>query len=448
MTRIKVDPDQLRSTARKIRGAADRIDSVRSKVRSAYRKLDANDLSYRSRAKIETKVRRADKLGRKLESQINDLSRDLERIAERFRNADEQKLGSITKISAIVSEGLLSSHLPIAVGMAGVAGLNHIGHTAGEQFYDELYWVDTRELSSSIGSTAKLMGHSYKILRHFPYKDYKSVGRFINQVTGKKGWVGRMDKAGHIIKSPALKVGLKVGVPIVSGLAHFATDDDPDRVRAAGTAAVQTLIETGISANPVGGTVMAVNAGVQLYGNIVTSSTKLAGRMYGGEWEEVFYEQAYSLEDNFDRIDLSNITHDMAHVVVDGATEFFQSAGRLFSGKSTLADEMKNISTNFSKTSQSLKDLWGHVSDFPGGLFDTATDLVSTRLLHGAASIDKVVSVLPVPQEWKDTVHKTCLDTGRVLANADQTLGKGLIDFFRSDGMENITGVIHAGATA
>ena len=448
MVKIKVDPDQLQASAKKIRQAEKKLSGIRSKVRSIYRNLNEEDLNYKSRASIEVKVRKADSLGKTLEAETIALSKQLDKAAERFRNADQQKSDTIAELTSKFSEAYISGVLPTAAGITGIAGLNSIGHMVGEEISDELYWVGTENTLEILGDLAfKGFKEGMRHLQKIPPSEYQAWGRAINKnwahnING--GWVGRMDKVGHFLKSPAGKAA----VPIVSGLMHFAEDDDPDRVRAAGTAAVQTMIEVGIRSNPVGATIMGANAAVQLCGNLVEGSTKMAGRMYGGEWEEVFYEQAYSLDDNFDRIDLGNITKDLAHVVVDGGTELFKSAGRLFSGKSSLADEINNVSANFSKTGQSLNELWGHVSDFPGGLFDTATDLVTTNLMHGAASVDSVVSVLPVPQEWKNSVHNSCIDTGKALANADQTFGKGLIDFFSSSGMEGITGVIHADAIA
>ncbi len=453
MARIKLDPEQLQASASQIWHAANRLDRIRSNTRSAYRHLSSEDLDYRSRARIESWVRNADRLGRKLETETQDLARQLERIADRFANADRQYSDLFSRITNQLSESIPVGLLPVGMGLASLSGLLKLGQTAGQGIADELYWVDT---GNALSGLERLTVSGLKYLSKSPLTDYRSWGRYINTNWAhnlKGGWVGRMDQAGHIMKPAA-----KIGIPIVSGIFAYAKDDDPDRMRAAGTAAAEILIEEGITAVG-GGLVLGANSAFQLYGDLAEEGAKMAGRMYGGEWEEIFYQQAYSLDDNFDRIDLGNVTHDLAHIVVDSfpitkygnpaimSAEFSQASYRVASGQSTWSAEFQNVSTEisaaFNKTGQDAADLWGHVSDIPGGLLDTIVDNQTTFQLSSIATLDKGVSALPIPAEWKNTVHASCLETGQRLADMDQTLGRDLIDFFSSDGMEGITGVVH-----
>ena len=217
----------------------------------------------------------------------------------------------------------------------------------------------------------------------------------------------------------------KYGLPIISGIIGYVTDDDPNRWRAAGTAGTETFMDVGIPSTGVGSAVLLGNAGVQLYGSVVEASTKLGGRLYGGDWEEVFYQQAYSLDDNFDRIDLGNTTHDLAHVVVDSLRVDAAAAKSVFevaTGKSTWAQEAADLSGITSELGQDYKDLWEHVSSLPGGLIDTTIDIHATGIgLSTVASFDKGVSSLPVPNDWKNSVHEASLSIGQQLADFDLT---------------------------
>jgi len=418
MARIRLDPEQLQASARQIWQLAHRIDQIKNNIRSAYHNLSCEDLDYRSRARIESKVRNASRLGGVLESEIQNLARQLERIADRFVDADRQYSDFLSRITNQLKESYSGGLLPIGMGLAGLTGLFAIGQTAGRGIGEELYWIET---GNKLSFLDRATGKGLKYLRDAPLTNYQSWGRSINENWAKNvrgGWIGWMDSAGHVIKPAAI-----IGVPIVSGLFAFAKDDDPDRTRAAGTATAETLIEVGIHA--AGDLVLAADSSVQLFGDLAEEGAKMAGRTYGGEWEEIFYQQAYSLNDNYDRIYLGNIKQDVAHIAVD---RFFAAIGKPGAKE---------------QTGQDLSDLWGHVSDIPGGLFDTGGDTVDTFKLSTIASLDKGMSVLPVPPELKNRFHAACLDKGQMIADADQVRDKGMIDFFSSDGMEGITGVVH-----
>ena len=419
MARIKLDPEQLQASARQIWSASHTIGQIRSNVWSAYQNLSYKDLDYSSRARFESKVQNADRMGRRLESETQDLARQLERIAERFANTDRQYSDFLSRITSQLKESYSGGLLPIGMGLTGLAGLFAIGQTVSSGIGEDLYWIDT---GNKLSFLDKATSKGLKYLRDAPLTDYQSFGRYYNENLArnlKAGGVGWMDQAGHVIKPAA-----KYGIPIVSGVFAFAKDDDPDWVRAAGTATAETLIEVGIHLTPAG-RVLEANSAIQLFGDLAEEGAQLAGRTYGGDWEEIFYQQAYSLDDNYDRIDLGNIKHDLVHIVVDNFSAAIGKPG---------AKE---------QTGQDLSDLWGHVSDIPGGLFDTFVDTGATFGLSTIASLNKKMSVLPVPPELKNRFHAACLDSGQYMADADQIWDKGLIDFFSSDGMEGITGVVH-----
>jgi hypothetical protein len=107
----------------------------------------------------------------------------------------------------------------------------------------------------------------------------------------------------------------------------------------------------------------------------------MAGQYYGGEYQEIFTDHAASLNENLDRINLTNFTHDAAHIVVD-----------------TFSGDWDQVGDDFG-------ELWGHIKEFPSGISGVQQDVFDIFTTSAIAETDKFVSNLPVPQEWKSTIH-------------------------------------------
>jgi len=248
-----------------------------------------------------------------------------------------------------------------------------------------------------------------------------------------------MDAVGQIIKSDLFKYGMlaPLGVAI-----SWYTDPDLDRGRAAQTAVTEEILNIGIASTGIGAVVLAADSGVQIFGEVAEISMKNAGPIYGDGWEEIYYQQSYSLDDNFDRIYLGNIKHDLAHVAVDSypvakyfnpATapkELATTAMEISAGQTTWSQEWNEVSRTFEIINQDLLELQGHVLDLPAGLLDTSVDLGTNAFIKNLAEVDKSISQFPVSNEWKTSIHETSLRVGQKLANLDQTWENDVVALF------------------
>jgi len=53
--------------------------------------------------------------------------------------------------------------------------------------------------------------------------------------------------------------------------------------------------------------------------------------------------------------------------------------------------------------------LWTHTSGLVPGVIGTAGDISMLGNMTGSALSDKIVSILPVPAEWKDTIYENAI---------------------------------------
>lgn len=102
-----------------------------------------------------------------------------------------------------------------------------------------------------------------EILKRIPYDSvlrgsWKGMGRWLNAALGdaKAGWVGRMDRLGHIIKNPAVTEGLPFGLGVASDLLQGDRWD-----RALGSEAIEMAAEAALPM-AVGGIIGGIIGGV------------------------------------------------------------------------------------------------------------------------------------------------------------------------------------------
>jgi len=391
MPRIIVDASELRRLAHLLWADSQELGDVQRELDSALN-ISSWEGANRAEAEGHWHGERA-RLGL-LAAQAEEMARFLERKAAAFELADResaQLLGAIGPASTsnwVRGWPQCWAGPALGIGSGGIAGLGLIASPPGAIIGPEPHqqrWVRVGPDIEYAEDGSRVAGISHDLLDEVRYADYRSVGRFLNVQTGdlRGGWVGRMDRIGHVIRSPAVHYGL----PIVGGVIAYATNDDPNRYRALGTAAVETGLEFAIGAAGGGG-VLVANAGVQLFGELAEASAAQMAHTYGGEWGGLFMDQSASLDDNFDRADLGNVTHDIAHIAVD-----------LFADPSRVSTDWNDLAT--------------HVTDLPVGLGRAAIDTVSLTAMQDLASFDGVVTSLPLPSDWQTAIHGWSVDSAR-----------------------------------
>ena len=198
MPRIKVDPDQLRATAQSFWRAVDRLDQIQASIRNDAYNLGSDRFSSRYRGLIESRIRNITSQARRAELQTRQLATNLEESAARFERADRQGVGTTPRLIPDFPWQLPPGTLPIGIGAGGA--LWEAGLVAGGDQTNNLNWIATDDV---LKDADHILGMGHYFLKKISYTKYRAFGRSINANWAhnlKGGWVGRMDKAGHIIK--------------------------------------------------------------------------------------------------------------------------------------------------------------------------------------------------------------------------------------------------------
>ena len=88
MPRIRLEPKDLNSIAPNWKRAANKLDSVRKKLRQAKRLVDKQSLRSVNKINLYHLIKDAISKARELSNEADDLARQLEKIAQRFSDAD------------------------------------------------------------------------------------------------------------------------------------------------------------------------------------------------------------------------------------------------------------------------------------------------------------------------------------------------------------------------
>ncbi len=200
MTIIHMETERVRQTARQLDQWAATMLLHSHTLRSSAGRLS---VAWQGGRRSERFHQEYQALVRKLEQQIQELHTLALRVlreVEEWENKDHFYNHQWKQIATQIKVGAVSVSL-------------YSGYQWGKPF------MATLDL---------LMDRALHVLGKVPYSQWQGWGRWINQQVGnlKAGWVGRMNRLGHIIKSPAFKYG----GPIVFGIVEdLAKGDSPHR---------------------------------------------------------------------------------------------------------------------------------------------------------------------------------------------------------------------------
>ena len=269
----------------------------------------------------------------RLAKTLNISSQTILNISDLLRQAEEEAASPFRERADIL-------------GILGDAN-NNTGQVGNDQAKRFNWWDFGGDISSG---TSNIINYASNVR----YRDFKSIGRFINQLVGNKraGWVGRMDDLGHMLKSPLVQ---KLGKGL-EGLSLFAGIGED---RAAGfswekaiiteTAELVTtgLLRKGLYAVPYVGQAMMIYDGALLLGNLAAGGLQSLG----------FEGAATSLQNFVDAVDVDQyigkgydwVYDKAAPVVQDVAQEVSKfSAGLIEDAKDVVGGTINNISQGIS----------------------------------------------------------------------------------------------------
>lgn len=139
-----------------------------------------------------------------------------------------------------------------------------------------------------------------KKTKHIPYRQWRSVGRELNQWSGnlKAGWVGRMDDLGHTVHSPLISKGVPFGLGVASDL---LSGDSLDR--AIGSEVIETAFDMAIEIIP------GINVAYGVYQTALT-----VGSVFAGVLQVIgCTEEAAWLQNTLDALDIGEHVGDMLY---------------------------------------------------------------------------------------------------------------------------------------
>ena len=199
--RIRVTPEELRSAAQQFWRMADLMARLHGDINRADSYLDVGSLEGNVRDRVERHLYNARRDANRFESEASEIARELERIAGRFEAADQQNLGGMSWVSTQMTTAQ-AGYLPAAIG--GGSAMWAMGGIAGDgsgQYavpFNRVYTgLDMEDLENVYSPFEDLVEAG----QHLRYVDYQAIGRSINIDYAhnlKGGWVGRMDKIGHV----------------------------------------------------------------------------------------------------------------------------------------------------------------------------------------------------------------------------------------------------------
>jgi hypothetical protein len=355
MARILVDPVQLRAVANHFYRASNDMDGQLGILRRKWHHLSYQATEMRARIRLEALYQKAHTSGTLLQAESQRLARQLETIARIFEAADRE------------SSPRFSDRMKFLIR----PNFDRVFFMSVPALYTAWKIVDLRLLAEKLWEARDV---PFVFLSTSPQRALEGVGWALPLI----------EEAGILGKN------FGKALPVIGAVISYSIDDDPDRVRAAGTATTETLmnLEPHIAAT------MLVNGVVQLLGTRLEKQSLLMGAFMGGEWDELFSRQAESICRNFDRIDLGPIHHDLAHIFVDGAPlvqPYFK-----YHPQGQLINKMVGL------TSDAVE--WTGV-DLPGGLNERLENL----------------------QDWMGTPMDPGMAIGEFKAKLDEELASGQI---------------------
>lgn len=296
MTKIHMETEDVRETARRVDLTAGDLYFMPPKLRNAANSLTSSWQGGKA-GQYAAELRRAAQILQRDVITLQRLSASLRQEVAEWENADD--------FGASTFQGII-----IPIGFGTPASENNT-NTEG---FDWWGWqIDV------VGGGAAVVAGAVGFGQTLSYVDYQSIGRSINKMVGnqKGGWVGKMDDLGHFIKkNPLLEQGTEAFGLGVGIWGDYSNGESLSK--AVGSKAIEFAFTKGITyLIPGVGTAMLFYDGALLTGRLIAGAADLMG----------FDEQARLLENSIDSIDLSTYTEPIADAIYDYAENYVISGG-------------------------------------------------------------------------------------------------------------------------
>jgi len=216
---------------------------------------------------------------------------DFRGLLSRYRTQAEELQALALRLRKEVEEWELAAQPGMASACGGIPAPGSTGASAGwEAGGGTLPFDWTKPRDEAIKNLLEL-------LKKIPYDSrirlsYKGVGRWLNQLVGnqKAGFVGFMDRFGHLVKSPVVKDGIPLGLGIWADYR-----ESHDWKHALGSEVIEFGVDKAIYAIPyVGVAYGAYNIGLTL-GHLTAGVLEITGH----------HETALKWQETLDQLDIS-----------------------------------------------------------------------------------------------------------------------------------------------
>jgi|APSaa5957512622_1039677.scaffolds.fasta_scaffold38449_1 uncharacterized protein YukE len=307
MSMIRMETENVRDTASKIDFAVQELTFKPRRLKSA-----ANSLKSAWRGRQASKL--AGELKRKAKILDTEVA-NLQQLAQRMRNEVREWEGSDT-LGAEKWGGV--------VNYKSFSPLN--SQILAQEENEEFNW---RAWSGAIGAGGlgaleylNVGADAVEVAKQVPLTGYESFGRTINGLIRKPhgGYVGKMDKLGHLVKSVDKGTLKKIKVAGAGLSFGFGVMDDLGK----GDNAFHAVFSEGLET--------AANIGIRLIPGIGTAmliydASLLAGRLVAGGMEAFgLHEEAAWLQNAIEVIDIGTYTDKIA----DGISDFVENTATKF----------------------------------------------------------------------------------------------------------------------
>jgi len=301
MSMIRMETENVRDAARKIDFAVQELSFKPRRLKSAANSLKSA-WHGRQASKLAGELKRKARL---LDAEVD----NLQMLAQRMRNEISEWQGADSLgASKMNGGGNYESYATFA------------SDSPQQEENGEFDW---RAWSGAIGpgGLGAVAGIG-AVAKNVPLTGYKSFGRAINGLIGKPhgGYVGKMDKLGHLVKSvddDALKKIKYAGVGLSFG---FGVMDDLREGDNAFHALFSEGLETGLNLGiKYGIRYLIPGAGTAM---LIYDASLLTGRLVAGGMEAFgLHEEAAWLQNAIDVIDIGTYTDKIA----DGISDFVEN---------------------------------------------------------------------------------------------------------------------------
>lgn len=238
MTTIHMETERVREVIRMLNQRALELARARANLRSASQRLS---MAWQGGSRSERFHRQFEALVRECEMR----AQELQTLASRANHEVQEWENVDQNFSALIQR--MRQNWLMAKAAASDFSPASTGQPPGP--IKEFNWF------TPISDTVTL---GLKGLEHIPYRSWKGLGRWLNQMVGnmKAGWVGKMDRLGHFLRNPVVQHG---GLYVLGVAKDLLDGDRLDR--ALGSEVIEMAAEMAAPAL-IGGAIGAVIGGV------------------------------------------------------------------------------------------------------------------------------------------------------------------------------------------